>query len=140
MEKKDFIRRVSIRMSANENKGNGISNRLKVYHYNSEIDELVSELENKLVLAEMNSFTNLFIIIDDNNKIKWFIKSSLRRILFILFGWLLFPIVQSENIYRDEMTNSIKLLHGITMELENILKSQEQELEMLRKKDKNKDT
>lgn len=139
---KELLRKVEIRLMGRKTLGLDEDELLKIECSEDKIDDEAwgsFELLNQNLLSiDETKFFNKYRPISENGKMfgkcKRFIKRVIRKIIYLCFGWYIFPEIDRQNIYNGKNVNAVSIQRDILYQqekrIENLEKSNKKLIEL----------
>lgn len=127
-DRKKFLRKLKTRLEAYNNLGKTELQTNVISIGDEKFDKQYSELLKNIEEANESKLLNKLGMVSYKGgitaKINRGIKKLIRRLYYKLFGWLVIPMIDSQNTYNGKMYNSMLLMKDIMIQQQMMIQQQ----------------
>lgn len=127
-DRKKFLRKLKTRLEAYNNLGETEVQTNVISIGDEKVDKQYSELLKNIEEANESKLLNKLGMVSYKGGIKAKInrgmKKLIRRLYYKLFGWLVIPMIDSQNTYNGKMYNSMLLMKDIMIQQQMMIQQQ----------------
>lgn len=127
-DRKKFLRKLKTRLEAYNNLGETELQTNVISIGDEKVDEQYSELLKNIEEANESKLLNKLGMVSYKGgitaKINRGMKKLIRRLYYKLFGWLVIPMIDSQNTYNGKMYNSMLLMKDIMIQQQMMIQQQ----------------
>lgn len=127
-DRKRFLRKLKTRLEAYNNLGETELQTNVISIGDEKVDKQYSELLKNIEEANESKLLNKLGMVSYKGgitaKINRGMKKLIRRLYYKLFGWLVIPMIDSQNTYNGKMYNSMLLMKDIMIQQQMMIQQQ----------------
>ena len=127
-DRKKFLRKLKTRLEAYNNLGETELKTNVISIGDEKVDKQYSELLKNIEEANESKLLNKLGMVSYKGgitaKINRGMKKLIRRLYYKLFGWLVIPMIDSQNTYNGKMYNSMLLMKDIMIQQQMMIQQQ----------------
>lgn len=127
-DRKKFLRKLKTRLEAYNNLGETELQTNVISIGDEKVDKQYSELLKNIEEANESKLLNKLGMVSYKGgitaKINRGMKKLIRRLYYKLFGWLVIPMIDSQNTYNGKMYNSMLLMKDIMIQQQMMIQQQ----------------